>query len=129
MLLVSKYPRQSRWVRKCANCEAKAAPSLTQMKPRPLRNSSRRTVVRRRRTRPVDWSTRSTVMVRVRPLTRYQRRAMRAGQTTPYLDMLRSSIPSVRIAIIADTGHFPQIDESAQTNSLLDSFLATLPAV
>jgi hypothetical protein len=34
----------------------------------------------------------------------------------------------VRIAVIADTGHFPQIDASAQTNTLLDSFLAALPA-
>ena len=53
---------------------------------------------------------------------------MSKGQTTPYLDMLRTSIPSVRIEVIEDTGHFPQIDESARTNALLDSFIATLPA-
>jgi pimeloyl-ACP methyl ester carboxylesterase len=57
-----------------------------------------------------------------------ERRSMIQGQTTPYLDMLRARVPSVRIEVIADTGHFPQIDESAQTNALLDSFLATLPA-
>ena len=51
---------------------------------------------------------------------------MRKGQTTPYLDMLRTRIPSVRIEIIEDTGHFPQIDEVAQMNALIDSFLATL---
>jgi pimeloyl-ACP methyl ester carboxylesterase len=50
---------------------------------------------------------------------------MSKDQTTPYLDMLRTSIPSVRIEIIVDTGHFPQIDESARTNALLDSFIAT----
>ena len=55
-----------------------------------------------------------------------ERRPMRKGQTTPYLDMLRARIPSVRIEIIEDTGHFPQVDEIAQTNALLDSFLATL---
>lgn len=59
---------------------------------------------------------------------RRERRSMSKGQTTPYLDMLRARIPSVRIEIIADTGHFPQIDESAQTNALFDSFLATLRA-
>jgi pimeloyl-ACP methyl ester carboxylesterase len=59
---------------------------------------------------------------------RRERRSMIKGQTTPYLDMLRARIPSVRIEIIAETGHFPQIDESAQTNALLDSFLAALPA-
>ena len=51
---------------------------------------------------------------------------MSKGQTTPYLEMLRARIPSVRIDIIEDTGHFPQVDEIAQTHALLDSFLATL---
>jgi pimeloyl-ACP methyl ester carboxylesterase len=57
-----------------------------------------------------------------------ERRTMREGQTTPYLDMLRANIPSARIEIIADTGHFPQLDASAQTNALIDSFLAEFPA-
>jgi pimeloyl-ACP methyl ester carboxylesterase len=56
-----------------------------------------------------------------------ERRSMSKGQTTPYLDTLRTCIPSVRIEIIEDTGHFPQIDEPAQTNALIDSFIATLP--
>ena len=56
-----------------------------------------------------------------------ERRAMSKGQTTPYLDMLRSRIPSVRIEVIENTGHFPQIDEPAQLNALLDDFLAALP--
>jgi pimeloyl-ACP methyl ester carboxylesterase len=56
-----------------------------------------------------------------------ERRPMRQGQTTPYLDMVRASIPSVRVEIIAETGHFPQLDESARTNALIDSFLAALP--
>jgi pimeloyl-ACP methyl ester carboxylesterase len=55
-----------------------------------------------------------------------ERRTMREGQTTPYLDMLRASVPAARIEIIADTGHFPQLDESAQTNALIDGFIATL---
>ena len=56
-----------------------------------------------------------------------ERMTMTAEKTTPYLDMLRASVPSVRIEIIADTGHFPQLDESARTNTLIDSFVATLP--
>ncbi len=51
-----------------------------------------------------------------------KRRAMSKGQTTSYLDMLRARVPSVRIEIIEDIGHFPRIDESGQTNALLDSF-------
>jgi pimeloyl-ACP methyl ester carboxylesterase len=57
-----------------------------------------------------------------------ERHTMSKGQTTAYLDMLRANVPSVRIEIIADTGHFPQLDESAQTNALIDSFLAALSA-
>ena len=57
-----------------------------------------------------------------------ERRPMRKGQTTPYLEMLRARIPSVRIEIVEDTGHFPQIDESGQTNALLDNFFGSLSA-
>jgi pimeloyl-ACP methyl ester carboxylesterase len=57
-----------------------------------------------------------------------ERRPLHRGQTTPYLDMVRTSIPTVRIEIIPDTGHFPQMDESARTNTLIESFLGDLPA-
>jgi pimeloyl-ACP methyl ester carboxylesterase len=56
-----------------------------------------------------------------------ERTTMRKGQTTPYLEMLRAAVPAVRIEIIEDTGHFPQLDESAQTNAQIDSLLASLP--
>jgi hypothetical protein len=48
------------------------------------------------------------------------RRPMSNGQTTPYLEMVLTSILSVGIEIMSDTGHFPQIDEAAQTNALID---------
>jgi pimeloyl-ACP methyl ester carboxylesterase len=54
-----------------------------------------------------------------------ERQVMRKDQTTPYLEMLRARVPSVRTEIIPDTGHFPQIDEVEQTNTLIDSFLAS----
>ena len=57
-----------------------------------------------------------------------ERRSISRGQTTPYLDMLRARIPPVRIEIIENTGHFPQTDQSAQTNALLAQFLAALRA-
>lgn len=56
-----------------------------------------------------------------------ERRSLSKGQTTPFLDMLRARIPTIRVEVIADTGHFPQIDEAAQVNTLLDSFIASLP--
>jgi pimeloyl-ACP methyl ester carboxylesterase len=42
--------------------------------------------------------------------------------------MLHARIPLGRIEIIPETGHFPQIDQAAQTNVLLDSFIASLSA-
>jgi pimeloyl-ACP methyl ester carboxylesterase len=55
-----------------------------------------------------------------------ERSTMRRGQTTPYLDMLRGSVPAARIEIIEDTGHFPQRDAIPETNRLLDDFVADL---
>jgi pimeloyl-ACP methyl ester carboxylesterase len=57
---------------------------------------------------------------------RRERRTMQQGQTTPYLDMIRANVPSARVEIIADTGHFPQLDAAEQTNALIDSFLAEM---
>jgi|SRR5271166_3165364 len=58
---------------------------------------------------------------------RRERRSMRVGQTTPYLEMLRSSVPAIRIEIIPNIGHFPQINASAQTNASLEDFIGALP--
>jgi pimeloyl-ACP methyl ester carboxylesterase len=55
-----------------------------------------------------------------------ERKTMSKGETTPYLDMLRAEVASLRVEIIVETGHFPQIDEAVETNELLVSFLATL---
>jgi pimeloyl-ACP methyl ester carboxylesterase len=57
---------------------------------------------------------------------RGERTTMQVGQSSAYLDMLRANVPSIRIEIIPDTGHFPQLDESARTNALIEDFLATL---
>jgi pimeloyl-ACP methyl ester carboxylesterase len=51
---------------------------------------------------------------------------MTRGQTTSYLDMLRTNVPAVRVEIIPDTGHFPQTDDATQVNELLDAFIGSL---
>ena len=48
------------------------------------------------------------------------------GQTTPYLDMLRSSVRRMSTAVVADTGHFPQIDEANLVNHLIKGFLGEI---
>ena len=55
-----------------------------------------------------------------------ERRSMSSGQTTPYLDMLRANVAAVRIEVLPDTGHFPQLDDAARTNGLIESFIAGL---
>jgi hypothetical protein len=37
-----------------------------------------------------------------------ERQLMSTGQSTSYLDMLRTRVPSIRIEIIENTGHFPR---------------------
>jgi pimeloyl-ACP methyl ester carboxylesterase len=54
-----------------------------------------------------------------------ERTSLREGQSSPYLDMLRANVPSARIEIIPHTGHFPQLDQSARTNTLIEDFLTT----
>ncbi|HUB49079.1 MAG TPA: alpha/beta hydrolase [Acetobacteraceae bacterium] len=52
-----------------------------------------------------------------------ERQTMRAGQATPYLAMVRVNVPSARVEIIPDTGHFPQLDAAAATNALIEGFV------
>jgi pimeloyl-ACP methyl ester carboxylesterase len=55
-----------------------------------------------------------------------QRASLRAGQTTPYLDFVRATVPAARIEAIPGVGHFPQLDAPAELNRALESFIATL---
>ncbi len=41
-------------------------------------------------------------------------------------DFVRAKVPAARIEVLADVGHFPQLDAPAETNKVLGSFLATL---
>lgn len=59
---------------------------------------------------------------------RRERKTMIKGQSTPYLEMVRRAQPAARIEIVADTGHFPQLDEIEQTNALMQSFVQTIKA-
>jgi pimeloyl-ACP methyl ester carboxylesterase len=55
-----------------------------------------------------------------------ERVPMTAGQATPYLEFIRSKVPTARIEVLPGLGHFPQIEAPAETNRLLASFVATL---
>ena len=51
------------------------------------------------------------------------RSPLKAGQTTPYLDLIRSAVPGARIAVVPDTGHFTQIEAAGEVNRLIAEFL------
>ena len=49
---------------------------------------------------------------------------LKAGDTTPWLDLVRTHAPQARIEIVAGTGHFPQIETPEAVNRLIGSMLA-----
>lgn len=55
-----------------------------------------------------------------------KRAPMTKGQTTAYLDNVKSLVPAARIEVIPDVGHFPQLERAAEVNALLDDFLVGL---
>ncbi len=55
-----------------------------------------------------------------------KRLPLKPGETTPWLDLVRANVPGARIEVIADAGHFPQIERPEDVNRLLAGFLAGL---
>ena len=54
---------------------------------------------------------------------RLNRSPLKAGQSTPYLDLIRGAVPGARIAVVPDTGHFTQIEAADEVNRLIADFL------
>lgn len=53
-----------------------------------------------------------------------QRRSLRAGQTTPWLELVREKIAGARIEILPGVGHFAQLDAAPEVNRLIAEFAA-----
>ena len=51
-----------------------------------------------------------------------KRGPLKAGQTTPWLDLLRERIPGARIEVLPGLGHFPQLEAPERVNRLLAKF-------
>ena len=52
-----------------------------------------------------------------------KRAALKAGETSPWLDMVRRQAPQARIEIISGVGHFPQLEAPEQVNKLLSELI------
>ncbi len=48
-----------------------------------------------------------------------KRVALKPGQTTPWIDLVRRLAPQARVEIVTGTGHFPQLEAPEQVNNLL----------
>lgn len=55
-----------------------------------------------------------------------KRAPLQAGQSTPWLDVVRAAVPAARIEVIANAGHFPQVERAGELNALVGSFVAGL---
>ena len=53
-----------------------------------------------------------------------KRSPMRAGETSPYLDLLRAHVPGVRTEVLPGLGHFPQIEAAEKVNALLEVMIS-----
>ena len=52
-----------------------------------------------------------------------KRVAIKAGESTPWLDMVRRHAPHAQIEIITGVGHFPQLEAPEQVNKLLSALI------
>lgn len=52
-----------------------------------------------------------------------RRSPLKAGQSSPYLDLIRSKVPGARVAVVPDTGHFAQIEAPDEVNRLIAEFM------
>jgi pimeloyl-ACP methyl ester carboxylesterase len=52
-----------------------------------------------------------------------KRIAMREGDTSPWLDMVRRHVPQAQIELITGVGHFPQLEAPEQVNELLSGMI------
>ena len=52
-----------------------------------------------------------------------RRSPLKAGQSTPYLDLIRASVPGAKLAVVPDTGHFTQIEAADEVNRLISQFI------
>lgn len=53
-----------------------------------------------------------------------KRSPMRAGETSPYLDLLRAHVRNIHIEVLPGMGHFPQVEAPEKVNALLATLAA-----
>jgi pimeloyl-ACP methyl ester carboxylesterase len=54
-----------------------------------------------------------------------KRLPLRDGESSPWLDLVRSKLPNARIEIVAGVGHFTQLEAPDRVNRLIHEFSTT----
>jgi len=54
-----------------------------------------------------------------------KRSMLKAGEGSPYLDLLRKALKNARIEVVAGVGHFTQLEAAERVNRLISDFAAT----
>jgi pimeloyl-ACP methyl ester carboxylesterase len=54
--------------------------------------------------------------------SKMERMSLRAGMTSPFLEIVKRCIPHAQIQIVPESGHFPMIEATETVNSLLREF-------
>lgn len=52
--------------------------------------------------------------------------AIKPGETTPWIDLVRARVPGAQVELITGVGHFPQLEAADRVNTLLEDFCALL---
>ena len=48
--------------------------------------------------------------------------AIKPGETTPWIDLVRARVPGAQVELITGVGHFPQLEAADRVNTLLEEF-------
>jgi pimeloyl-ACP methyl ester carboxylesterase len=52
-----------------------------------------------------------------------KRVALGAGQSTPYLDLIKDKVAHARLQVLPGVGHFAQIEAAGEVNRLVSDFI------
>jgi pimeloyl-ACP methyl ester carboxylesterase len=66
----------------------------------------------------IQSTTRDPVLLKRAPL--------KAGDTSPWLDLVRKAVPGARIEIVPEVGHFTQLEAPGQVKRLIQEFMLNL---
>jgi pimeloyl-ACP methyl ester carboxylesterase len=55
-----------------------------------------------------------------------KRVALKPGETTPWLDLVRTRVPRARIEVVPGVGHFAQIESPDRVNALLEELVGSI---